>query len=556
MKQKSAFTNMQSGMNASDQGASPPAGKEKQAKKHKSKSQKEGAMSHDGSTESVNKKEDKQEKQEKKTQSLKCDKKEGKGANHAKGENSSAKKSNPQAKGVIPQAKGGIPQGKGGSQPAKEGEASEGDGQLSKAELKRLRREKQDAQREAKDKAKADKAASQLKKEAVVRVPDSLKADVPETQKKVAKRLEKQQIPKRTSAQRKVRLFNHLQQYEKEVSLTQSLQFSSSGIHPAIIRLGLQYAEGVVSGSNARCIALLAALKSVIADYSTPPKEELCRDLAMKIKPYISYLNQCRPLSVSMGNAIKSVKWQIAHTPGNLTDSEAKTRLFEAIDDFLRERILLAAQAISQEATVKISNGDVIVVYSCSSLIRRVLCDAHKAGKVFRVIVVDSRPKMEGRECLRRLVKEGIKCSYVMITAVSYVMSEATKVFLGAHGLLANGFVMSRVGSALISLIAKASNVPVLVCSETYKFCERVQTDSFVFNELGDPDDLVDIEKKTPYLWDWRDYSSLTLLNLVYDFTPPEFITMVITELGMIPCTSVPVVLRMKQAETSETGLT
>lgn len=69
----------------------------------------------------------------------------------------------------------------------------------------------------------------------------------------------------------------------------------------------------------------------------------------------------------------------------------------------------------------------------------------------------------------------------------------------------------------------------------------------------GDPDDLVDIGKKSPYLWDWRDYSSLTLLNLVFDFTPPEFVSMVITELGMIPCTSVPVVLRMKQALTNET---
>lgn len=428
-----------------------------------------------------------------------------------------------------------------------------GDGsELSKAELKKLRREKQEAQRAAKAKSKDDKVAPQ-KKEAVVRVPDSLKADVPETQKRVAKKLEKQQIPKRTSAQRKVRLFDHLQQYEREMSLTETLQFSSSGIHPAIIRLGLQYAEGVISGSNARCIALLAALKMVISDYSTPPKEELWKDLAVKIKPYISFLSQCRPLSVSMGNAIKYVKWHIAHSPRNITDAEAKDKLCKAIDNFLEDRILLASKAISNEACSKISDGDVILVYSCSSLIRRVLSDAHKQGKLFRVIVADSRPRMEGRECLRRLVKDGIKCSYVLINAVSYVMTEATKVFLGAHGLFANGFVMSRVGSALVALIAKASNVPVLVCCETYKFSERVQTDSFVFNELGDPDDLVDIGKKTTYLLNWRDFSSLTLLNLVYDFTPPEFISMVITELGMIPCTSVPVVLRMKQAETNET---
>lgn len=56
---------------------------------------------------------------------------------------------------------------------------------------------------------------------------------------------------------------------------------------------------------------------------------------------------------------------------------------------------------------------------------------------------------------------------------------------LGAHALLANGSVMSQVGTAQLALVARAHNVPVLVCCETYKFCERVQTDAFVSNELG-----------------------------------------------------------------------
>lgn len=60
-----------------------------------------------------------------------------------------------------------------------------------------------------------------------------------------------------------------------------------------------------------------------------------------------------------------------------------------------------------------------------------------------------------------------------------------TKVLLGAHALLANGYVMSRVGTAQIALIAKTYNVPVLVCCETHKFSERVQTDAFVYNEIG-----------------------------------------------------------------------
>lgn len=118
-------------------------------------------------------------------------------------------------------------------------------------------------------------------------------------------------------------------------------------------------------------------------------------------------------------------------------------------------------------------------------MVYKILLDAHKKEKLFKVIVVDSRPLLEGREMLRKLVNAGINCSYVFINAVSYVMSKATKILLGAHSLLANGYVMSRTGTAQIALIARSYNKPVLVCCETYKFCERVQTDSIVHNEIG-----------------------------------------------------------------------
>ena len=67
---------------------------------------------------------------------------------------------------------------------------------------------------------------------------------------------------------------------------------------------------------------------------------------------------------------------------------------------------------------------------------------------------------------------------------------------------------------------------------------------------LGNPDDLVPLDRESPdVLSDWRDVNSLHLLNLVYDVTPPHFVSMVITEVGKIPCTSVPVVLRVQNPE-------
>ncbi|XP_027005193.2 translation initiation factor eIF-2B subunit delta [Tachysurus fulvidraco] len=428
----------------------------------------------------------------------------------------------------------------------------------SKAELKAERRARQEADRTSKQAKKEPGSTSASKSKApqsdlqpvVKRLPEHIQVDDPAVVRKLAKKLERQQIPLRSEYGYKVSLFSHLHQYSRKAPLTQLISIPATVIHPSVVRLGLQYSQGIIAGSNARSVALLHAFKQVIQDYSTPPHEELSRDLVNKLKPHISFLNQCRPLSASMGNAIKYIKKEISNIPNQCKEEEAKMKLLSCIDNYVNEKIKLAAEAISKYASEKISDGDVILVYGCSSLVNYILCEAFdKLQRKFRVIVVDSRPRLEGREALRRLVKRGIRCTYVLISALSYILPEVSKVFLGAHALLANGYVMSRVGTSQIALVAKAYNVPVLVCCETYKFCERVQTDSFVSNELDDPDDLIVTRKGKTQLENWQCVESLGLLNLVYDVTPPDFVDLVITELGMIPCTSVPVVLRVKNVD-------
>ncbi|XP_061481972.1 translation initiation factor eIF-2B subunit delta [Rhineura floridana] len=433
----------------------------------------------------------------------------------------------------------------------------------SKAELRAERRAKQETDRAMKQARKGEpgqgavpakpRLAPSEAQPVVKRLPEHVQVDDPAAQKKLAKKLERQQVPLRPDYGAKVSLFSHLHQYSRKELLTQQMSIPASAIHPAVVRLGLQYSQGIVNGSNARCIALLRVFKQVIGDYTTPANEELSRDLVNKLKPSISFLNQCRPLSASMGNAIKFLKKEISALPASMREEEAKRVLQEVLDKYEQEKIVLAAKAISKSALEKIHNGDVILIYGCSSLVSRILCDAHNSchpkGRAFRVVVVDSRPRLEGRETLRRLVKQGIRCSYVLINAISYVLPEVSKVLLGAHALLANGSVMSRMGTSQIALLSKAHNVPVLVCCETYKFCERVQTDSFVSNELDDPDDLIGSNPGRSPLAGWQESKSLRLLNLVYDVTPLELVDLVITDLGMIPCTSVPVVLRVKNVE-------
>ena len=57
---------------------------------------------------------------------------------------------------------------------------------------------------------------------------------------------------------------------------------------------------------------------------------------------------------------------------------------------------MAADECIAENAVQKIKNGDVILTYARSSVVEKVLLHAWKEGKRFSVVVVDSRPMLEG----------------------------------------------------------------------------------------------------------------------------------------------------------------
>lgn len=230
---------------------------------------------------------------------------------------------------------------------------------------------------------------------------------------------------------------------------------------------------------------MLKAFQKAIEDYSAPLERTVNRDLIAKINSYVSFLIECRPLSVSMGNAIRFLKAHVTKLPPEITVSEAKASISSNIDRFITEKIVLADRTIVKHAVKKIRDGDVLLTYGSSSVVEMILLQAHELGIRFRVVVVDSRPKLEGQALIRRLVRNGVSCTYTHINAISYIMHEITRVFLGAASVLSNGTVYSRVGTASVAMVAHELRVPVMICCEAYKFHERVQLDSICCNELG-----------------------------------------------------------------------
>uniref|UniRef100_A0A672FCW0 Translation initiation factor eIF2B subunit delta n=1 Tax=Salarias fasciatus TaxID=181472 RepID=A0A672FCW0_SALFA len=379
----------------------------------------------------------------------------------------------------------------------------------SKAELKAERRARQEADRATKQGKKGDagqqaptskpKAPPSELQPVVKRLPEHVQVDNPDVLKKLAKKLERQQIPLRSDYGYKVSLFSHLHQYRSQSSSNSATQvrcIPSTVIHPANRSTGSPVFAGHRSGSNARSVALLLLQTGTI---TTPPNEELSSDLVNR--PHCIFTS-------SMGNAIKYIKKEISI----FQVSAKKKRL------------------VSHSET-DMKSGH---IHLCSALVNHILCEAFEKSRKFRCDRGGQQTSAGGQRGPEASGPGGhqLHLRFSSQPALSYVLPEVL-----------------MTGTSQIALVAKAFNGPVLVGWRDLQVLRSGATYSFVSNELDDPDDLIVTRKGKTQLEDWQQVPSLGLLNLVYDVTPPDFVDLVITDLGMIPCTSVPVVLRVKNVD-------
>lgn len=425
--------------------------------------------------------------------------------------------------------------------------------------------------------------------------------------KAVAKLAKRAIVPMKAS---EISFFRHLPEYESSALetffRTTALEYPEgdiSGLPTVILKLGLMYGKGAITGGSNRCVAMLRAFKVVLSDYETPEGKVLVRDFTSHIGKHIQFLQECRPMAAAMRNAIRWLKTTVNKMAARITrgfsqtDEEAKEELLELIDRYIQEKIVFAGKVAARHAATKIRDGDCVLVYNPCQVVMRALgiarsgadtegergtigvgssaagttgaresdtaSDASTAGRDFRIVVVDSRPNAAGINVLRTFLRQGIKCNFVTINGIGNVMGEVSKVILSASAVHANGSVLGRAGTSMISMMARSYNKPVMIVCESCKFNENVQCDSFTYNEIGNPERLISSgahdegtggrkagvggsprsTRRSSCLQNYRN-DKLSLLNLVYDVTPPEFVTLIVTEFGLVPPTSVPVILR------------
>jgi hypothetical protein len=330
-----------------------------------------------------------------------------------------------------------------------------------------------------------------------------------------------------------------------------SLAAARGAIHPAVLTLCYQLSTFAVRGANRRAIAVLRALASVIQDYETPPGAVLSRDLLSRVSQQIGFIVEARPMNTSVGHAVRFLKYEISVVDASLREEEAKEHLIGRIEHFIRDRIVYAAKVIQSNAAAKIHDGDVVMTYAKASVVEGTLLMAHRLGRRFEVIVIDSRPLFEGRELAERLLEAGIPTTYGLLTSLSSLIPRVSLVLLGTSSLLANGAPYARSGTAMCAMMAHEYHVPVIICCETYKFSDRIQLDSFVVNEAGNSLALLSQEHEgtetSSQLLTRAECSAesrLKVVQLLFDVTPPRYVSAIASEVGLSGTESVSVILR------------
>ncbi|MFL6497505.1 MAG: S-methyl-5-thioribose-1-phosphate isomerase [Nitrososphaera sp.] len=286
----------------------------------------------------------------------------------------------------------------------------------------------------------------------------------------------------------------------------------------------------VVRGAPAIGVSAALGLALAAQQSNANTLTELMTDLDRAFK----VLHSTRPTAVNLFWALERVMGK-----GKL----AKT-LQEAKSTILDEALKMAEEDIETNRKIGayglklLQDGDIVLTHCNAGSLATVaygtalgvIRAARDSGKRLSVIATETRPVMQGsRLTAFELLYDGIDVSLITDTAVGHMMATGAinDVIVGADRVLHTGHVFNKIGTYQVAILANKHNVPFYVAAplSTFDF-ESAPNDVII--EDRSVDEVVKIGRKriAP--------KGIRVFNPAFDMTPPELITGIITEKGIL----------------------
>ena len=162
-----------------------------------------------------------------------------------------------------------------------------------------------------------------------------------------------------------------------------------------------------------------------------------------------------------------------------------------------------------------------IMTHSLSGTVLEVLTNC--LSSIDHIIVLEGRPRYEGREVARILSKENASITLITDAQADIFLPQCHAVVVGADSILANGDILNKAGTALLAWAAHGHRFPFYVLCETLKISPH-----------GWSGDLAQLEEKESTEVLKQSIPGVSIRNFYFDRTLSRLITGVITEQGMM----------------------
>jgi methylthioribose-1-phosphate isomerase len=155
---------------------------------------------------------------------------------------------------------------------------------------------------------------------------------------------------------------------------------------------------------------------------------------------------------------------------------------------------------------------------------------AVEQGKLVKVLVPETRPALQGaRLTAFELATDGIDCTVIPDTAVGHLISlgRVDKVIVGADRITRDGYVFNKIGTYQEAVLADRHGVPFYPAAPRSTF-DLLHTHDQVTIEERSFDEVVRIRGRriAP--------KGVSVANPAFDMTPPELVTAMVSDRGLI----------------------
>lgn len=270
----------------------------------------------------------------------------------------------------------------------------------------------------------------------------------------------------------------------------------------------------------AEAVAAIRALASVIRS----SKATTMMELEIELKKASDTLKSWDTTSISLTAACDLFMRYVTRTSALEYEdfNSAKSRLIERAEKF-GEISYKARKIIAMLSQDFIFDGCTILVHGFSRVVLEVLKTAAQNKKMFRVFCTEGRPDRTGLRFSNEMAKLDVPVKLVIDSAVAYSMDEVDMVFVGADGVVESGGIINMMGTYQIALVAHSMNKPVYVAAESYKFARLYPLDQ---KDMAPALRPIDFGVPIP--------SKVEIEKSARDYTPPQYLTLLFTDLGVL----------------------